>query len=93
MGSLGSTGRSLGGHWEVTGRSLAWHPDPAPPPAEGSPRHRVGEGGSLDIANVTRGDAGTYGVQCRNAEGSASTHLVLLVHCASTAPIEPYGTL
>ncbi|NXK56831.1 NPHN protein, partial [Chauna torquata] len=57
--------------WSLDGRALR---------PEGSPRHRLLEGGALDIANVTRGDAGTYGVRCHNAEGSASTRLRLLVH-------------
>ncbi|NWH55167.1 NPHN protein, partial [Fregata magnificens] len=58
--------------WSLAGRTLL---------PEGSPRHQLVEGGGLDIGNVTRGDAGTYGVECRNAEGTASTHLLLLVHC------------
>ncbi|XP_052635632.1 nephrin [Harpia harpyja] len=57
--------------WSLAGRPLL---------PEGSPRHRPLEGGGLDIANVTRGDAGTYRVECRNAEGAASTHLRLRVH-------------
>ncbi|XP_074991071.1 nephrin-like [Calonectris borealis] len=57
--------------WSLAGRALL---------PEGSPRHRLAEGGALEIGNVTRGDAGTYGVRCRNAEGTASTHLTLLVH-------------
>ncbi|XP_075345648.1 nephrin, partial [Mycteria americana] len=57
--------------WSLAGRSLL---------PEGSPRHRLAAGGALAIANVTRGDAGTYGVRCRNAEGSGSTHLQLRVH-------------
>ncbi|KAM9603005.1 LOW QUALITY PROTEIN: nephrin [Morphnus guianensis] len=57
--------------WSLAGRPLL---------PEGSPRHRPLEGGGLDIANVTRGDAGTYRVECRNAEGAASTHLRLHVH-------------
>ncbi|XP_074786416.1 nephrin [Athene noctua] len=47
---------------------------------EGSPRLRLLGGGALSIANVTRGDAGTYRVRCQNAEGGASTHLRLRVH-------------
>ncbi|XP_069630717.1 nephrin isoform X1 [Haliaeetus albicilla] len=57
--------------WSLAGRPLL---------PEGSPRHRLLEGGGLAITNVTRGDAGTYGVECRNAEGAASTHLRLRVH-------------
>ncbi|KAM9260137.1 nephrin-like [Morus bassanus] len=57
--------------WSLGGRALL---------PEGSPRHRPLEGGGLEIANVTRGDGGTYGVECRNAEGTASTRLRLLVH-------------
>ncbi|KAM8793647.1 nephrin [Eudromia elegans] len=48
--------------------------------AEGSPRHHVDAGGALTIENVTRGDAGAYGLQCHNAEGTASTRVLLLVH-------------
>ncbi|XP_075268728.1 LOW QUALITY PROTEIN: nephrin [Opisthocomus hoazin] len=46
----------------------------------GAPRLRQEEGGSLTIANVTRGDAGAYGVLCRNAEGAARAQLRLHVH-------------
>ncbi|NWR61010.1 NPHN protein, partial [Bucorvus abyssinicus] len=60
--------------------SCAWSLDGQPLLPEGSPRHRLEEGGALDIANVTRGDAGTYRVECHNAEGVASTQLRLLVH-------------
>ena len=59
-------------------------------PPEGSPRHQLLPGGGLAIANVTRGDAGTYGLECHNREGSASARLHLRVHCGHSAP---YGTL
>ncbi|XP_068026933.1 LOW QUALITY PROTEIN: nephrin [Melanerpes formicivorus] len=61
----------LGCSWSLGGRSLQ---------PEGSPRHRLAPGGSLEIANVSRGDAGTYGVSCHNQEGTASAQLQLLVH-------------
>ncbi|NWZ30154.1 NPHN protein, partial [Asarcornis scutulata] len=51
-----------------------------PRPPEGSPRHRLLAGGALEISNVSRGDAGTYGVRCHNAQGSASARLRLTVH-------------
>ncbi|XP_063175176.1 nephrin [Chroicocephalus ridibundus] len=82
--------------WSLRGRPLR---------PEGSPRHQLGEGMSLAIANVTRGDAGTYGVECHNAEGTASTRLRLRVHCATHGdphipphsapwhPMAPYSTL
>ncbi|XP_064296236.1 nephrin, partial [Phalacrocorax carbo] len=57
--------------WSLGGRAL--HP-------EGSPRHRLLPGGGLEIGNVTRGDGGTYGVECRNAEGRGQAWLRLLVH-------------
>ncbi|XP_068785567.1 nephrin [Struthio camelus] len=60
--------------------TCAWSRAGRPLRPEGSPRHHLAEGGALDIDNVTRGDAGTYGVECRNAEGVASTHVLLLVH-------------
>ncbi|NXN92826.1 NPHN protein, partial [Rhinopomastus cyanomelas] len=57
-----------------------WSLDGRPLLPEGSPRHRLLPGGSLAIGNLSRGDAGTYGVSCRNSEGQASTHLHLRVH-------------
>ncbi|KAM9510495.1 LOW QUALITY PROTEIN: nephrin [Guaruba guarouba] len=44
-----------------------------------SPRHRVLPEGSLSIGNVSRGDAGSYRVECRNAEGRGSAGLQLEV--------------
>ncbi|XP_069738861.1 LOW QUALITY PROTEIN: nephrin [Phaenicophaeus curvirostris] len=44
-----------------------------------SPRLRVGPGPALAIGNVSRGDAGTYGLSCRNPEGVNHTSLRLRV--------------
>ncbi|XP_062456903.1 nephrin [Rhea pennata] len=65
--------------------ACGWSRGGRPLRPEGSPRHRLAEGGALAIANVTRGDAGAYGVECRNAEGAASARVLLLVH-------SPYST-
>jgi len=98
--ALGATGIGLRGPWEGPGGvgSRRGGAPPAPPlspapPPEGAPRLRQEEGGSLTIANVTRGDAGAYGVLCRNAEGAARAQLRLHVHCQTHGdPRRPTGT-
>ncbi|KAJ7304157.1 hypothetical protein JRQ81_011686 [Phrynocephalus forsythii] len=48
--------------------------------AEGSPRYHLRDGGSLEIWNVTRADAGKYTIHCENAEGQNETTIWLDVH-------------
>ncbi|XP_015672453.1 nephrin [Protobothrops mucrosquamatus] len=47
---------------------------------EGSPRYHLRDGGSLEIWNVTRADAGKYRIHCENAEGQNETTITLDVH-------------
>ncbi|KAL7981192.1 hypothetical protein Chor_005426 [Crotalus horridus] len=47
---------------------------------EGSPRYHLRDGGSLEIWNVTRADAGKYRIHCENAEGQNETIITLDVH-------------
>ncbi|XP_061300458.1 nephrin-like, partial [Pezoporus flaviventris] len=42
-----------------------------------SPRHRLLPGGSLSIGNLSRSDAGSYRVECANAEGKGSASVLL----------------
>nr|XP_015224214.1 PREDICTED: nephrin isoform X1 [Lepisosteus oculatus] len=49
---------------------------------EGSYRYHLKEGGTLEIWNVTRADAGQYRVICRNAEGENYTQVTLDVQYA-----------
>nr|XP_034974630.1 nephrin [Zootoca vivipara] len=44
---------------------------------EGSPRYHLRDGGSLEIWNVTRADAGKYKIYCENPEGHNETALWL----------------
>ncbi|ETE63699.1 Nephrin, partial [Ophiophagus hannah] len=46
---------------------------------EGSPRYHLRDGGSLEIWNVTRADAGKYRIYCENAEGQNETTITLNV--------------
>ncbi|XP_061300118.1 nephrin-like [Pezoporus flaviventris] len=46
------------------------------PPAP-LPRHRLLPGGSLSIGNLSRSDAGSYRVECANAEGKGSASVLL----------------
>ncbi|XP_066843109.1 LOW QUALITY PROTEIN: nephrin [Anser cygnoides] len=59
--------------------ACAWSLDGRPLRPEGSPGTGCWRGGPGDRQRVA-GDAGTYGVRCHNAEGSASASLRLLVH-------------
>ncbi|XP_013929921.1 PREDICTED: nephrin [Thamnophis sirtalis] len=47
---------------------------------EGSPRYHLRDGGSLEIWNVTRADAGKYRIHCENEEGQNETTITLNVH-------------
>ncbi|XP_034279551.1 nephrin [Pantherophis guttatus] len=47
---------------------------------DGSPRYHLRDGGSLEIWNVTRADAGKYRIHCENAEGQNETTITLNVH-------------
>ncbi|XP_042295747.1 nephrin [Sceloporus undulatus] len=49
---------------------------------EGSPRYHLRDGGSLEIWNVTRADAGKYKIYCENAEGHNETTVTLDVQYA-----------
>ncbi|KAJ6663543.1 hypothetical protein lerEdw1_009622 [Lerista edwardsae] len=51
---------------------------------EGSPRYRLWNGGSLEIWNVTRADAGKYTIRCENQEGHNETTIVLDVQYSPT---------
>uniref|UniRef100_A0A8D0BBY2 NPHS1 adhesion molecule, nephrin n=1 Tax=Salvator merianae TaxID=96440 RepID=A0A8D0BBY2_SALMN len=51
---------------------------------EGSPRYHLREGGSLEIWNVTRADAGIYRISCENSEGQNETTVVLDVQYSPT---------
>ncbi|XP_053254346.1 nephrin [Podarcis raffonei] len=44
---------------------------------EGSPRYHLRDGGSLEIWNLTRADAGMYKIYCENPEGHNETALLL----------------
>ncbi|XP_062996668.1 nephrin [Elgaria multicarinata webbii] len=44
---------------------------------EGSPRYHLRDGGSLEIWNVTRADAGKYKIHCENPEGHNETSVSL----------------
>ncbi|XP_029433046.1 nephrin isoform X2 [Rhinatrema bivittatum] len=44
---------------------------------EGAPRHHLQDGGSLDIWNLTRSDAGDYRIHCKNSEGENETIIKL----------------
>ncbi|XP_053908581.1 nephrin-like [Cuculus canorus] len=59
--------------------SCAWSRGGRPLLPGGSPRLRFGPGVALTVLNVSRGDAGAYGVNCRNAEGETRASLSLAV--------------
>ncbi|XP_030068963.1 nephrin isoform X2 [Microcaecilia unicolor] len=42
-----------------------------------APRHHLRDGGSLEIWNLTRSDAGNYRIHCKNAEGENETTIKL----------------
>ncbi|XP_063168365.1 nephrin [Candoia aspera] len=58
-------------HWSFLGEVVL---------TEGSPRYHLRDGGSLEIWNVTRADAGKYKIHCENAEGQNETSITLDVH-------------
>ncbi|XP_070620253.1 nephrin [Erythrolamprus reginae] len=58
-------------HWSFLGEMIL---------TEGSPRYHLRDGGSLEIWNVTRADAGKYRIHCENAEGENETAITLNVH-------------
>ncbi|KAL8220205.1 UNVERIFIED_CONTAM: hypothetical protein K2H54_040601, partial [Gekko kuhli] len=49
---------------------------------EGSPRYHLRDGGSLEISNVIRADAGQYSVRCENSEGYSEMTILLDVQYA-----------
>uniref|UniRef100_A0A8C5SW59 NPHS1 adhesion molecule, nephrin n=1 Tax=Laticauda laticaudata TaxID=8630 RepID=A0A8C5SW59_LATLA len=57
-------------HWSFLGEMIL---------TEGSPRYHLRNGGSLEIWNVTRADAGKYRIYCENAEGQNETTITLNV--------------
>ncbi|XP_069460983.1 nephrin [Ambystoma mexicanum] len=44
---------------------------------EGAPRHHLRDGGTLEIWNLTRADAGDYKIHCKNVEGQNETSIKL----------------
>ncbi|XP_061452857.1 nephrin [Rhineura floridana] len=55
-------------HWSFLGEVLL---------TEGAPRYHLRDGGSLEIWNVTRADAGKYKIYCENPEGHNETAILL----------------
>uniref|UniRef100_H9GN95 NPHS1 adhesion molecule, nephrin n=1 Tax=Anolis carolinensis TaxID=28377 RepID=H9GN95_ANOCA len=60
-------------HWSFLGEVLL---------TEGLPRYHLRDGGSLEIWNVTRADAGKYKIHCENTEGHNETTITLDVQYA-----------